>query len=201
MDAGQIEFRFKGRRDYIHGTDMFNAMLDTCRSVGELRNIRFSVHEFVHAPVCRLWIANSKDEVSGVDGVRARCQIEVNGSVHWMALTELGGDQLTGGRYEYDEDGIVSLCRISEDGISLIHESPYTFIENIVAMNKHMHQQMFPEAPGKWIFTRVDLDQDCDAKANLSLKFRHNMNFRLTKSDILVDGQKIGDLYFSLMKS
>ena len=68
-------------------------------------------------------------------------------------------------------------------------------------MNKHMHQQMFPEAVGKWIFTRIDLEAVCDARENLALDFKHNMNYRLTKSDILLGGNKTGDLYFSLVKS
>jgi hypothetical protein len=104
-------------------------------------------------------------------------------------------------RYEYDEARVVSLCSIVGDDITLTKKSPFTFIETLVAMNKHLHQRMFPEAPGKWLFTRIDLTVGCDDRENLALRLRHNMNYRLTKSDILVDGRKVGDLYFSLVKS
>jgi hypothetical protein len=67
-------------------------------------------------------------------------------------------------------------------------------------MNKHMHQLLFPELIGKWIFTRIDLPLFCDAHEKLALKIQHNMNNRLTKSDIEVDGKKVGDIFFSLVE-
>lgn len=200
MEIREIEFQFKGARNYIHGTDMFNTMLSTCPSEA-LSNIRFTVHDFVRTPVCRLYLADSMDELNAVTDIRARCQFEVNGATRWLALTQGAGDATTGGRYGYDEERITSLCSVAGEGIALGLQSPFTFIETVVAMNKHMHEQLFPEVQGKWIFTRIDLAAFCSARENLSLQFRHNMNFRLTKSDILVNGSKAGDIYFSLVKS
>lgn len=199
VEVREIKFQFKGKRDYIHGTDMFNAMVSAYPSA-DINNIRFTVHDFVRTPLCLLYVADSKDALSEVADIRARCQFDVNGATHWLALTQGEGDATSGGRFEYDEERIVSLCRMEKDGIVLAQPSPYTFIENIVAMNKHMHQQLFPEVVGKWIFTRIDLLAFCEARENLALHFKHNMNYRLTKSDILVNSAKIGDIYFSLVK-
>lgn len=200
VEVREFEFQFKGARSYIHGTDMFNAMVSSYPGAG-LSNIRFTVHDFVHTPVCLLYLADSMDELNTVRDIRARCQFEVNGEMRWLALTQGAGDATSGVRYGYDEEQIISLCRMVQDGIVLAQQSSYSFIENIVAMNKHMHQQLFPDAVGKWIFTRIDLAAFCDAREKLALQFRHNMNFRLTKSDILVNGSKVGDIYFSLVKS
>lgn len=200
MEVREIEFQFKGARTYIHGTDMFNVMASSSQNAG-MSNIRFTVHDFVYTPVCRLYLADSMDELNTVTDIRARCQFEVNGQTRWLVLTQGAGDATSGGRYEYDEEKIISLCRMAGEGIALAQQSPFSFIETVVSMNKHMHQQLFPEAVGKWIFTRIDLAAFCEARDNLALQFKHNMNYRLTKSDILVNGSKVGDIYFSLVKS
>lgn len=196
----EIEFQFKGKRDYIHGTDMFNTMTSAYPE-SIVNNIRFSVHDFVRNPVCQLYLADNKEELNNVANVRARCQYDVDGITHWLALTQDSDDAVSGDRYEYDEDKIITLCRMEENGIILTRQSPFTFIESVVAMNKHMHQQLFPDALGKWIFTRIDLMHGCDERENITLQLKHNMSYRLTKSDILVNGAKVGDIYFSLVKS
>jgi hypothetical protein len=200
MKVKQIEFQFKGERNYIHGTDMFNAMIATHSGI-IINNIRFTAHDFVHSPICQLYQADSKEALNNIQDIRARCQFDVNGITHWLALTQMDVDATPANRYEYDEEQIISLCRMEGEGIVLTQHSPFTFIENIVAMNKHMHQQLFPDALGKWIFTRIDLVVGCDVREKLALQLKHNMNYRLTKSDILVDGKKVGDIFFSLVKS
>ena len=200
VEVRQIEFQFKGARNYIHGTDMFNSIVSSYSS-SVVKNIRFTVHDFVRTPLCQLYLADFKDELNGVGGIRARCQFDAEGVTHWLALTQGSGDTSSGGRYTYDEEQIVSVCRMDGESIDLLQQSPFTFIENIVAMNKHMHEQLFPDVDGKWIFTRIDLESRYDSREKLALRFRHNMNFRLTKSDVVVDGIKVGDIYFSLVKS
>lgn len=197
MEIKQVEFQFKGARRYIQGPDLFNAMIDV-GAPASLCNIRFLAHRFVESPICELYSSTDKNELNALEDVSARCQFDIGQTTHWRALKPVATEQ-SGQRAEYDEARLIALCRRDRETIRLEGSSPYTFIETLVSMNKHLHQQMFPEAAGKWIFTRVDLDVVCNARAQLALHFKHNMNFRLTKSDILVDDRKIGDLYFSLI--
>lgn len=199
MQARQVTFKFKGARNYIQGTDMFNAVISGATGA-TIENIRFTIHDFVHTPVCQLYSADNKEDLSDVQGICARFQYDENGITHYFALTESDGDVNSAERHEYDEDRIVSLCALEQDKIILKAYSPFTFIETVVSMNKHMHQQLFPDAPGKWIFTKIDLDAAIDARDNLALQLKHNMNYRLTKSDILLNNNKVGDIYFSLVK-
>jgi hypothetical protein len=200
MEVKQIQFRFKGTRNYVHGTDMFNAMTSSCPS-SSMNNLRFTIHDIVQTPLCQLYWTDRKDELGDIADIRVRCQFVINGSTQWLVLTQGEGEITSGARYDFDEEKIISRCLMEAGAIRLVQKSQYTFIENIVAMNKHMHQQLFPEADGKWMFTRIDLDVLCDEQENLALEFKHNMNFRLTKSDVLVSGNKVGDIYFSLVKS
>jgi len=200
MEIKQIEFQFKGEREYIQGPDMFNAVIGAMEK-DEVRNICFTAHGFVKTPICKLFLTDDKQELAGIGEAKARCHFDKDGKTHWGALVEDADNTVAGRRYEFDEASIISACRMESEGIVLMQPTQFSFIENIVAMNKHMHLQMFPEIQGSWAFTRIDLDADCEANNNLELRFRHNMNYRLTKSDILFDGKKIGDLYFSLVKA
>lgn len=199
MNIKQIEFKFKGSRDYIQGTDMFNTLMGQFTSP-TMTNIRFTIHDFIRTAMCQLYLTTTKESLKNIENIAANCQLDIDGITHWMAITHDSTKNHTGG-YPYDEDRILSLCSIIEDRITLNNQiSPHSFIETIVAMNKHMHQQLFPEISGKWIFTRIDLPVFYDTRKNLSLRLRHNMNYKLTKSDIEVDGNKVGDIFFSLVK-
>lgn len=200
MNARQIEFKFKGERNYIHGTDLFSALIGAAGG-GVLSNIRFTLHGFVHTSTCTLYLSRKKMDLAEVDDVKSRCQLERDGEMCWMALVEGGGDSSSGGRYAYEESRIVDACRMDGDGIALTQPVAFDFIEAVVGMSKHMHQQLFPHAVGRWIFTRIDLDEICDAREQLSLRLIHNMNCRLTKSVIVHAGKPVGALYFSLVQT
>jgi len=198
LNSTVVEFTFKGNRTYIQGPDLFNVMLAGFPD-GLRRQIRFSAHDFVHTPNCMSHLTTDKSELAGLSDIKARCQCELDGVDYWMALTALQTDSADGKRMPYDEERVTSQCRIEGHGIGLIGESPFSFIETLVSMNKYLHQQLFSDAVGKWIFTRIDLDQEYDAQSGLALLLKHNLNYRLTKSEILLDGKRLGDIYFSLV--
>lgn len=197
----QIEFRYKGARDYIHGTDMFNEMIEVVEPTAILRNLRLTIHDYVRTTSCQLYLTENKYALNEVKDIAARCQLDIDGITHWLAISPDDRGNDVRARYSYDESEIVSLCSMIKDGINLNESSPHSFIETVVAMNKHMHKLLFPEVTGKWIFTRIDLPVYCDARESLALKLRHNINYKLTKSDIEIDGEKVGDIFFSLVKT
>jgi hypothetical protein len=200
MEAKRVALRFKGARNYIHGTDIFNLMI-ACYPDEKISNIRFSIHDFVRTPICKVYSADTKDELSSLDAVCVRCQFNKGDTTCWLAMCQGEGDFRSGARYDYSEEKIISLCILREGWITLTDSSPFSFIENVVAMNKHMHEKMFPEVDGKWVFSRIDLESFQDIRRELSLSLKHNMGNRLTKSDIQIGERKIGEIYFSLVRS
>lgn len=199
MDRRHVVFKFKGNRNYLHGTDFFNAMTAGYPATA-LQNIRFSVHGFVSEPDCQIYVTDYEEEINAVADIRARCQFDVDNQTKWLVLTPGIAKKSPKHRYEFDEEQILSCCSKNDNTISLCTQSPFSFIENIVAMSKHLHQYLFPEVQGQWLFTRIELTRGSDRRDSIGLTLKHNMKYRLTKSDIIVDGQKIGDLFFSLLK-
>lgn len=197
MISKKLNFEFKGDRDYIHGTDLFNELAS--RYGYKISAISFTVHDFVTNPCCLLYESKTKSEIDVLEGIKARASFDLDGEKRYIGLVE--GPPENGARYDYDESLITKATVIDGDTIRLTSESPYSFIETIVAMNKHYLQNRFEDVAGKWIFTRLELDHVQDARNELSIVFRHNMNFRLTKSDVLINDKKVGEIYFSLLRA
>lgn len=199
MKSQDVLMRFKGDRSYIQGPDIFNLMMDVAKAQEQATNVRFSVHGFVCTPRGRILFMESMKEFSGIANLKARCQFDLDGKTHWLGLIEGSDEDNTGERYPYNEELIIKECRLEGETIQLEAVSPFTFIESIVAMNKHLLQKLFPDATGKWIFTRLDLARISAAHEGIRLKFVSNLNFRLTKSEVWVGDDKLGDIYFSVV--
>ena len=199
MEIRHVEFQFKGQRNYIQGPDILNAMLAVAPNGESLKNIRFVAHSFIETPSCDLYLAEDKQEFHDLAEVSARCHFDLHQRTLWLAMkpsTIVAPVR----RSDFDEASLLALCQVKDDRITLERQSPFSFIETIVSMNKCLHQHMFADVAGKWIFTRLDLDEDCERWQQIEIRLRHNMHYRLTKSDICVAGRKMGDLYFSLVK-
>jgi hypothetical protein len=70
-----------------------------------------------------------------------------------------------------------------------------------VAMTKAMHQKVFPQLKGKWLFVRgrfPQFVQHSPAKER-SLVIAASFNDKLTRSETFLDGVKSGEIYFSIV--
>lgn len=201
MKIKTIEFSYKGTRNYIHGTDMFNRMMTEIATRTLVEQIVFTVHNVVHSTKCHLYCSKDKILINKLDNIAVRCKYEIEGSIHWMAISEAEDTehQSEKKRIAYDESKITDLCNMIDNGITLSGKSPYSFIETVVAMNKYMLQQLFPDVTGKWLFTRIDLPILCSQNKNINLILRHNMNYKLIKTEIKSGGEFVGNIFFSLV--
>lgn len=193
-----VEFRFKGARDYVQGPDLFNALVGI-HPASALSNVHFTIHGFVRTARCEAHLASSREALSTLQDVRARANFDLRGETRWVALRE-GSPSVLAARDEYFEERITSHCRIDDHRVVLGGESSFTFIETAVAMNKYMHQRLFADISGRWIFTGIDLAQGCDARSGISLKIGSDLNPRLTRAEIVHEGRAIGRLFFSLLR-
>jgi len=196
VNARLIEFRFKGNRDYIQGPDIYNAIMGAHRP-DTVSNVHFVIHDFVRTTRCEVFQAESQRDLREIRDIKVRAKFEVSGVTQWVALKSAAASGPFG-RYEYSEDRITSLCNVEPRGIVLDGESPYTFIETVVAMNKHMHRTLFTDAVGQWLFTGIDLLRGCNARERIALRCGRDVNYRLTRTEIVHDGQPIGNIFFSL---
>lgn len=191
---------FKGSRDYLQGTEMVNAIcreLATDSISGHEAPLKLAIHRFAQAQ-CDMLLFDSGEQAAKPASLVAEFAFKSAGKdiIGWLVET----DRPVEGRYPYDEKIIEDLCVIEGESIEIKGESGFTPIEVAVSMTKKLHYRLYPIAQGKWIFTKLELTRFFDAKdaAHLRIEAKHNMNNRLTKSTILVNGDAVGNIYFSV---
>jgi len=197
MQINNISLSFKANRNYIHGTDLFNELLCYFPEKN-LTNINYTIHKLIGNNHGQVHIAENPDEFKILIPMsNATVCLCADGKTYWVAFLFADEIPINPSRSVYDENLLIKLCRINEKTITLSEESPFTFIETIVAMHKKLLHILYPHIE-KWLFTKLMLTNYPDDKKNITISLCHNFNFKLVKSKILVDGQLIGDIYFSL---
>ena len=189
-----INFSFKGSRNYVHGTDIFNKItenIDDDISKIDLafhgisnKNLRFTTN----SPV-------NKNDIKVIFKYK-------NDSNNQIILYGYENSSSINNRYRYNEDIVCnnSKLNIEQKEISLNQKTGFTFIENIVAMNKYLLENLF-KVEGKWYFTRLQLDKPIHMiNKDIKIRFKSNFNFKLTRSEIVVEDDIIGYIFFSLLQ-
>lgn len=195
-----MNFKFKGTRNYVHGTDIYNAIANFATeqlALVELKDIHYTLHKVMRKNLSIEVFKNERVPKRKNTAIVFLCRSE--NDYYQFMLQE--NDQDVKGSYEYDENAIVEDCKYDPDKktLELTDAKTYTDIELIVALNKRLLNLVFPEGPGKWFFTQLKINEYIKKSnyRNITLKFIKNLNFKLTKSQITIDGKEIGHIFFS----
>jgi hypothetical protein len=184
----------------VHGTDIFNKALDFFNTGVE---DDISYYEMtIHKISSNNLILNTEEDHFPENKVAVNCYFTSNNKKIRFALIE--HDNKIDCRYRYDEDAIInsSVLDLQKQSIILSNYSHYTTIEKIVALNKGLHHRIFKDVKGKWYFTKIRLNEHFNYQNNpgeVKLLFIKNFNYKLTSSSIEIDGDYIGEIYFSLV--
>lgn len=191
-DASFAGFRFKGDRQYVHGTDIFDAILK-----------HFSGAEMEFIDVKFNGVAESQLRLESGRGSSAR-KVDLaygqNGETKFWQLIETG-EEVTE-RYEYDEELVSTNSIRTDNKIESKLDNQFSFIEYAVALNKRLLVELFPEKQGKWYFTRIELKflPDVEESGKLEITMTKNLSFKLTKSLISFNEVNVGNIYFSMVE-
>ena len=192
---------FRGQRNYLHGSDIYTAIIQNVLNSGSEKNtsiFRMSIHSFADQQ-CAIHLCAKEETPAKPENtvVEFFIQSDSENLTGWLAKTE----HPVTCRIPYHEDEIQKLCTISGQTITINKDSKYSPVEVAVSMTKQLHQSLYPTEPGKWIGTSRDLHRLLKPNdgSRLQIKLKHNLNHRLTKSSINVSGATIGHIYFSLV--
>lgn len=187
-----LTFCFKGNRNYIQGPDIVSAFLTT-QAESNLTNLDLKFNGIT---------SNGLDLIEGkaIKNAPVNIRCIVNGEPKNFQLVDNG--QTIDCRNEYDESSVVNQADLELDKqtVTLKKSTGFTLCENFVALNKYLLQSLFPDEPGKWYFTRLEQSRIVSNDELITVKLIKNFNFRLTKSDILINDEVIGSVYFTMVK-
>lgn len=195
-----LPLRFKGSRTYVQGPDIHDAVCDSLerRGYSAIEKVDLVCHRLVSTQLTASF-ADGSENLS--DSTHAIFRFRHENQAHTLALVE-NSDAVTT-RVPYDEEALISAggLNLEKKEISVSPPASYSNAEIVVALNKHLLQTAFPEAKGKWLFTRLQLGSSFRNRRfeTMEVRFQGHSNFRITRSLLLGDGQPLGTLYFSLL--
>jgi len=191
------ELKFKGDRKYLHGTDIYNNTLQwliTQRQ--DIHDIDFAFHRLAVRQL-RLTLEILP---KGVDPI-AVCSFTSIEKRERIYIYEY--DQVVEDSYRFQEDEIVSLTKFDLISRSAILSSISIFsdIEVWVSMTKALHYHVFSKSKGKWLFVRGKFNKYMiqSATGERKIIIAASFNDKLTRTELLIDGAKVGDIYFSIV--
>lgn len=202
----KIAFRFKGGRDYVHGTDIYAAIENSLTSSQEspdpnsITQFRLAIRK-PSSHNCDISIVpkicSSKKPENAVVDFQFDCSEQSFRG--WISETGRSISE----NYEFAENKVIAACAVSDDTVALSPCQGFTAIENLVAATKYLHTTRIPEAEGKWFFSRIDLPHMLPVLSDqtLAISLKQYVGKRLTRSDIDIDGQPHGSVFFSLVSA
>lgn len=199
FETAPIELAYKGTRTYLHGTDMYNSIVEFFSALrpqhlgGPLKMV---MHEF----------ARNQVDLRFSVGVE-RCPKPEKACLEFSLAEDISGwlsesDRPVITSRPYPEEEIVAGSYINGQTIVAGACLPFTAIEVLVSLTKRLHSTLRPGAAG-WAFTRLELLRplrDGD-KGSLQVELVHALGNRLTKSVVRVGDLPLGHIYFSAVGS
>ena len=198
MIKTRLNIPFKGNRDYLQGPDIFEHVYKSLsNTVGQpVKNFEIAFHHLSQKPL-ELMVGR---EEKPTDAAAVGSFTGVAGKVRFW-LTETEEDVLE--RVPYPEEDIINCTQFSEESATATLQDDMTFsdTEVWVSMIKELHIRLFPDVEGKWLFARAKMGEysphhtSTSYGVTLASRFGH----KLTRSEIKLDGRKVGDIFFALM--
>lgn len=193
-----LDFCFKGERDYVHGSDIFNKLSDILQNSGiENRSIDFSIHGISRSNLT-VYTEKPNDLTSIKFALRYAGENDSKGCFYGIE-----NEKKIDCRYAYPEEIIVEKIKSGENRFEAeLHEnSSFTFIENLLVLNKFLVNRIILNENGKWYFTKLQLKKNVSSDfLPLKLVFKNNFNYKFTKTEIFANSESVGFVYFSLTR-
>lgn len=194
-----LESTFRGERPYIQGAALYDEVLAAIGDKLPPGPVSFIFHSILKNQADLITSSQSLRHLREEPAFRAEIRLGSGESLLHAALVE--SERPVTVREPCDEKEIVATSVIDEatKRITLKQCTTGSVMEQIVAINKHLHFRLLPQLGPKWIFARLELKAPLPAApvADLTVVLKQVLGNRFTRSEILVDGNNVGFISFS----
>lgn len=201
MNDCKLKLAFKGERNYVQGTTIFDETIRLLSAAGhsQLNNLEFLIHKITSANL-RLVIETHHDTAPAFDDIAVMKFVANGQPMHACIRPDAGVPDV---RVPYDESAVVDRCEIDAATRSIrlvLDDSGFSQIEVLVSMNKALHLAVLEKPEGtSWVFCRWDspcwlLPADL---SGVTVTLKQTLGTRLTRADVELRGQVLGQIYFS----
>lgn len=200
----ELSFNLKGERNYIQGPDIYDALNRLFKGA---RLFELSFHQIMTHNILLsenepkdlkelYFIAKFKDFDKVFNADFKDFKNEISGEKILFGLKNSRSKPSVS--VPYKEEEIINKTKLDLDKKEIILEKPsgFTFMEEIIALNKHLLLNLFREKKGKWYFARVLLKDNFKEFYPLKMSFETHFNFVLAKSSIYTGDMTGGNVFF-----
>lgn len=174
-----FNFKFKADRTYLHGTDVFNKVSAELKE--SIQDISFR---------------NTTDKQCYLSSERGDNVVAIIKTVS-QSIYLVESNEHIKGRYDFDEDGLVTDSIINGNRISMSLNEQYTFIENIVALTKKLNNVLDRPRSGKWLFGQYKSKYNCsDFTGMLEIESSKRIKSKFSENLIYLDGKLKAKIMF-----
>ncbi|TLD84599.1 hypothetical protein LS70_003365 [Helicobacter sp. MIT 11-5569] len=192
------DFAFKAERDYVHGTTIYDFLLDNISGIGGgggdlLLDLVF--HKLARKNLCFTMEKpqNLEDIVLTLKCQNKKEKIKIFATEYEKNIVK---------RIPYNEDEITNKATFSDNQAIISKNSNYSFIEHLVSLNKSLLSKIFDDIKGKFYFSRLELKEGFIRDfSSIQLFYQSHFNYQLMKTIVFVDKREIGYIYFSCKRS
>jgi len=191
FESVPLGLSYKGERDYLHGSDIFQALSEWARATyGE--NVFVSRLSFRHLARSHCTVTTEPLQSS----LAGEGKLIAQGAAVPFWLAETG--QPVQERYAYDEDAVVAPLIMDADSrqavLPAVTASP---IEEVIAVTKKLSNQVAPLSSGKWLFGQLQLNEPLTREGRpLRIVMRSLLASRFSINDIYYGERLIGNIRF-----
>lgn len=181
---------FKGDRNYLHGTDIFNCLDLHFRDLGGFL-VSLSFRSFANTQLQLIFEKESLPPNSILaEGI---VQYPSQQSSFWLVQSE----HAVTSRFPFNESLITHHAIVDSSDISLSVPNNYNLIENLVILSKHVSNILSPLDSGRWIFGKIKLNQAFPLNWQSILISRiAYLEARFCRYSVSVDKVNIGEILF-----
>lgn len=146
-----LKLRYKGTRNYLHGSDFYNVITEMLSARFEGYLIRL-VFKHLARNQCQLLLERPAEttQVMGNGSWQA-----ASGATHRFWLRETSHPVTNS--YPFDEDAITDPAQLAGEAIVGESSNEYSTIENVIALTKRLNNMLSPDIDGQWLFGQLDL--------------------------------------------
>lgn len=199
MQNYQLSLEFRGDRSYLHGTDIYRAVISKFSGGGSLTKFRMAFHGLLKKQPKLIVLDEFSYGYRKDDRFRGEFYWKTKTKEYYGVLLETTEEVLV--RKPCNESEVVDGYHYDEVSRTVRLESPTygTSIEQVVFLNKCLHGAGGAALGGAWLFAKLDLVDDL---ANIQPRYwevslKNVLGKSLTCSEIFSDKGMIGKIYFS----
>lgn len=203
MDKKILKFKYKGNRNYVHGTDIINETIKHLNYLGYFPDsfeISFKNLVITDLEICVFNIDDEIGENLMSEDVLAFATFKFEKKTFTILYKKTQNEIKS--NYPFSEDTIINktILNLEKKSITYLSKNNFTIIEIIVAMNKHLLIKLNPNESGKWYFGKLKLEKNILAEkfSEIQIILIKNIGVRYTQSLIKLDGSNVGFVYFSM---